>query len=129
MLFDMTVGGKRVPALAQAGKIGWVYLFDRETGKPLTPIKEMPVPQDAWQKTAATQPFVVGDAFVPQSCAEQLAEFPNAESMFPPASPGHPVERCPGGNGGSEWSPVSYDPATGISLRLRDRRTAGLRGA
>ena len=113
VLFDMTVGGKRVPALAQAGKIGWVYLFDRATGKPLTPIKEMPVPQDAWQKTAATQPFVTGDSFVPQSCAEQLADFPNAKSMFPPASPGHPIERCPGGNGGSEWSPVSYDPATG----------------
>jgi len=116
VLFDMMVDGKPVAALAQAGKIGWVYLLDRKTGEPLTPIKETPVPQDAWQKTAATQPFVTGDAFVPQACADQLAGFPNAKELFPPASPGHPVERCPGGNGGSEWSPVSHDPLTGYLL-------------
>jgi quinohemoprotein ethanol dehydrogenase len=113
VLFDMTVHGKPVAALAQAGKIGWVYLLDRKTGKPLTPIRERRVPQDAWQKTAATQPYVTGDAFVPQSYSGQLAGFPSSKSLFPPASPGRPTERTPGGNGGSEWSPVSRDPLTG----------------
>lgn len=33
VLFDVTVDGERVPAVAQAGKIGWVYILDRRTGK------------------------------------------------------------------------------------------------
>ncbi len=114
VLFDMTIDGKPVAALAQAGKIGWVYLLDRATGKPLIPIVERPVPQDGWQNTAPTQPYVSGDSFVAQTCSEQLGNFPLAKSLFPPPSPGQPVQRCPGGNGGSEWSPVSHDPKTGF---------------
>jgi len=114
VLFDLTTDGKTVPALAQAGKVGWVYLLNRVTGKPLLPIVERPVPQSVWQKTALTQPYVTGDSFVPQTCNEQQGEFPLATSIFPPPTPGHPVQRCPGGNGGSEWSPVSHDPQTGF---------------
>jgi PQQ-dependent dehydrogenase (methanol/ethanol family) len=33
VLFDVTVNGERIPAVAQAGKIGWVYILDRRTGK------------------------------------------------------------------------------------------------
>lgn len=33
VLFDVTVNGERVPAVAQAGKVGWVYMLDRRTGK------------------------------------------------------------------------------------------------
>jgi PQQ-dependent dehydrogenase (methanol/ethanol family) len=33
VLFDVTVNGERVPAVAQAGKVGWVYILDRRTGK------------------------------------------------------------------------------------------------
>jgi outer membrane protein assembly factor BamB len=33
VLFDVTVNGERIPAVAQAGKIGWVYILDRSTGK------------------------------------------------------------------------------------------------
>jgi PQQ-dependent dehydrogenase (methanol/ethanol family) len=33
VLFDVTVDGERIPAVAQAGKIGWVYILDRRTGK------------------------------------------------------------------------------------------------
>lgn len=113
VLFDMAIGGKTVSALAQAGKIGWVYMLDRATGKPLVPILETRVPQNAWQKTARTQPYVSGDSFVPQKCGERLGGFPLATNLFPPPSPGHPVQRCPGGNGGSEWSPVSHDSQTG----------------
>ncbi|HET7622785.1 MAG TPA: PQQ-dependent dehydrogenase, methanol/ethanol family [Gemmatimonadaceae bacterium] len=33
VLFDVQVNGERVPAVAQAGKVGWVYILDRRTGK------------------------------------------------------------------------------------------------
>jgi PQQ-dependent dehydrogenase (methanol/ethanol family) len=33
VLFDVTVDGERIPAVAQAGKVGWVYILDRRTGK------------------------------------------------------------------------------------------------
>ena len=42
-LFDVAVGGRTVPAIAAANKNGFVYILDRETGKPINPIIEMPV--------------------------------------------------------------------------------------
>jgi len=58
-LLDITVNGTRVKALAQITKQGFVYAFDRVTGKPIWPIEERPVGQtDAkGEWTAATQPF------------------------------------------------------------------------
>src|SRR3954469_1857293 len=46
VLFDMQVNGRRVKAVAEASKNGYLYILDRETGKPVHPIKEMPVPTD-----------------------------------------------------------------------------------
>jgi quinoprotein glucose dehydrogenase len=43
-LFDMQVNGRRVKAIAEASKNGYLFILDRETGKPVHPIKEMPVP-------------------------------------------------------------------------------------
>jgi quinoprotein glucose dehydrogenase len=59
-LLDITVGGKRIKALAQATKQGWLYVFDRETGKPVWPIEENPVKASdvPEEKLWATQPFV-----------------------------------------------------------------------
>jgi quinoprotein glucose dehydrogenase len=45
-LFDMQVAGRRVKAIAHASKNGFLYILDRETGLPVHPIKEMPVPTD-----------------------------------------------------------------------------------
>jgi alcohol dehydrogenase (cytochrome c) len=66
ILFDAPVMGQLRKGLAQASKTGWVYILDRETGRPLLPIEERPVPQEPRQHTAATQPHVVGDSVVPQ---------------------------------------------------------------
>lgn len=58
MLLDITVAGRRVKAVAQVTKQGWVYTFDRLTGVPVWPIDERPVPQSdvPGEKTSATQP-------------------------------------------------------------------------
>ena len=57
VLFDVEIDGEDRKGLAQASKTGWLYLLDRETGEPLLPIEETPVPQDAKQRTAKTQPI------------------------------------------------------------------------
>ena len=61
VLVTMDHNGKKMDAVAQVTKSGYVYLFDRETGEPLYPIKETPVPvsslegEEAWK----TQPIPV----------------------------------------------------------------------
>jgi quinohemoprotein ethanol dehydrogenase len=110
VLFDVEIDGQMVKGLGQAGKTGWVYLLNRETGEPLVGIEEKPVPQMEEQHTAATQPFPVGDAFVPLECPEQIANYPMGGIFTPFGS--EPVLICPGANGGSEWSASSYSPQT-----------------
>ena len=46
ILFDMQVRGQRVKALAEASKNGYLYILNRETGQPVHPIKETPVPTE-----------------------------------------------------------------------------------
>jgi quinoprotein glucose dehydrogenase len=55
-----TADGARIPAIVQATKQGWLYVFNRETGAPVWPIEERPVPQSdvPHEKTWPTQPFV-----------------------------------------------------------------------
>ena len=67
VLFDAPYHGTMRHGIAEIPKTGWVYLLDRATGKPLLGIPEKPVPQEPRQKTAATQPYPVGDPLFPQS--------------------------------------------------------------
>ena len=59
MLVDITVDGKPLKAVASPSKQGWLYMFDRISGKPIWPMPEMPVPQSdvPGEKTARTQPI------------------------------------------------------------------------
>src|SRR6478752_283674 len=59
ILVDITVDGRRINAVAQVSKQGFVYVFDRKTGTPVWAIEERPVPQSSapGEKTAKTQPF------------------------------------------------------------------------
>ena len=45
VLADITVDGKRIKAVIAANKTGFLYVFDRVTGKPVWPIEERPVPK------------------------------------------------------------------------------------
>ncbi|MDQ3997985.1 MAG: PQQ-binding-like beta-propeller repeat protein [Gemmatimonadota bacterium] len=58
-LVDVTVGGRRIKAVAQTTKQGFAYVFDRTTGQPVWPIEERPVPKSdtPGEWTAPTQPF------------------------------------------------------------------------
>src|SRR5437762_24767 len=59
ILADINVNGQAIKAVAQPSKQGFLYVFDRVTGKPVWPIEERPVQQSdvPGEKTAPTQPF------------------------------------------------------------------------
>lgn len=120
VLFDAPYGGQMRKALAQVGKTGWAYILDRVTGRPLLGIEEKPVPQEPRQKTAATQPYPVGDAVVPQQIdmvpedARRVpgsSEIPNGGRIFTPFWT-EPTMMKPGTMGGANWPPSAYDPDT-----------------
>jgi quinoprotein glucose dehydrogenase len=60
ILMDLTVDGRAIKAIGQPTKQGWIYVFDRATGKPVWPIEERPVEKGTvpgeWY--SPTQPFV-----------------------------------------------------------------------
>jgi quinohemoprotein ethanol dehydrogenase len=111
VLFDTVIDGQPRKGIAEAGRTGWVYILDRTNGKPLIGIEERPVPQEPRQKTAKTQPFPVGDATVPQ-CAAPLPGYPEARCIFDVFWE-TPVLIQPSGIGGTNWSPMPYNPDTG----------------
>jgi len=86
-------------ALAAMRADGLLFLFDRETGEPLIPIEERPVPQDARLRTAATQPFPVGAERIIPDCAFWRDKVP------PPFEPS-----C------SFFTPPSVDQQTVVAL-------------
>ncbi|MDP6580528.1 MAG: PQQ-binding-like beta-propeller repeat protein, partial [Vicinamibacterales bacterium] len=55
ILFDMEVDGEPVKALAQANKNSWLYILNRETGEPVHPIIETPVPTETTRE--GEQPY------------------------------------------------------------------------
>ena len=116
MLFDIDIDGVSRKALTQAGKTGWFYILDRITGAPLLGIDEKPVPQEARQATAATQPFPRGDAFVPQSLRvpPEGVTLVNEGRIFTPYWT-DAVAIAPGAGGGANWPPSAHDPRTGYS--------------
>ena len=118
-------------------------MLDRETGKPLFPTPEKKVPQNAAQKTWATQPIPSVGAFIPHGAAAraQIArvdkertgeakklELDVAKTMYTPPSTTEMTVYSPGPQGGDNWEPSSYNPKTQHVLRLLrvpDRRRAG----
>ena len=120
VLFDTVMGGRPVKGLVEASKTGWAYILDRQTGQPLIGIEEKPVPQEPRQATAATQPYPLGDALVPQEIdmipdglrlPPGATELPNKGRIFTPYWT-QDVAVKPGTMGGANWPPSSYDPET-----------------
>ncbi|HET8873979.1 MAG TPA: PQQ-binding-like beta-propeller repeat protein [Gaiellaceae bacterium] len=125
VLFKVSVGGRERSAIAQAGKTGWVYILDRENGKPLIGIDERPVPQAPAQHTAPTQPYPRGDATIVQSVqpdafrtfAKTLpkgTKLTNGGRIFTPYAPGGTSVSTPSSLGGTNWFPMSFNQKTGF---------------
>ncbi len=111
VLFDTVINGAPRKGIAEAGRTGWVYILDRTNGKPLVGIEEKPVPQEPRQKTAKTQPYPIGDNTVP-TCAPPVGIYETGGCIFQSFWE-TPVIVQPGGQGGTNWSPMPYSPDTG----------------
>jgi PQQ-dependent dehydrogenase (methanol/ethanol family) len=111
-LADVTYQGQRRKILMHPGKTGWLYLLDRIDGKPLIGIEDRPVPQEKRMKTAATQPYPIGDRFVPL-CAEPLKDYERGclfQSFWDTR-----VVIFPGSSGGNAWAPMTFSPKTNLA--------------
>jgi quinohemoprotein ethanol dehydrogenase len=113
VLFDAPYDGTMRKGIAEISKTGWVYILDRATGKPLIGIDERPVPQEPRQRTAATQPYPVGDPLFPQSVdiAPEGFALVNGGRIFTPYWD-KPVVYRP--QMAVNWPPSSYDPGTNL---------------
>jgi quinoprotein glucose dehydrogenase len=130
-LIDVTVNGRRRRAVAQATKQGFVFVFDRVTGRPIWPIEDRPVPRSSvpGEKTAATQPFPTKPAAIEiQGVREEdlidltpelreqalgiIRDYDHGPLYTPPSERG--VIAMPGVGGGASWSGGAWDPETGI---------------
>src|SRR5262245_32248151 len=82
ILADITVDGRPIKAVAQPTKQGFLYVFDRVTGKPVWPIEERPVPQSdvPGEKTSPTQPFPTK----PPAYAKNVVKIPDDLIDFTP---------------------------------------------
>ncbi len=124
-LLTVKQNGKPVDAVAQVTKQGYVYLFDRVTGKPLFPIQEVPMPKSALpeETTWPTQPIPTKPKpFARQTLTEAdinpysddrdslLAQFRRArKGAYVPLSL-TPTLVLPGADGGAEWGGAAVDP-------------------
>jgi quinohemoprotein ethanol dehydrogenase len=108
VLFDVNINGQPRKGISHAPKSGYVYILDRITGKPLVGIEERAVPQMPSQKTAATQPFPIGDDVVPHSidAAPEGYELINEGRTFTPFDKDPVVYKQ---LAGINWPPMSYD--------------------
>lgn len=131
MLLTVQHNGRRVDVVAQATKVGFVWVFERETGKPLWPIEERPVEKSTMpgEETWPTQPFPSKPApFARQSFTiKDLSPFLEPEErqklvqqmtaarnngLFTPPSTTDTVE-MPGNNGGANFGGSAIDPRSG----------------
>jgi glucose dehydrogenase len=131
-LITIRRNGKTIDAVAQAGKNGFLYVFDRVTGEPLFPIEERPVPksdvpgEQAWP----TQPFPTAPPpFARQIMTEQditpyfLSSDERAswqdrlrkarKGLYMPPSTDETVA-VPGAVGGANWGNTAANPGEGI---------------
>ena len=130
-LVTVTHNGKQIDAVAQTTKTGFVFLLDRETGKPLFPVKDVPVNTATTlenEKLWPTQPMpVIPKPLVRQSFdSADLNDIVDASSyasikktflnygpskiFTPPSVKGTIV--LPGYDGGAEWGGPAFDPET-----------------
>ena len=129
-LVTVTRNGKPVAAVAQITKTGYVYVFDRVTGKPLFPIAYRKTPASTLdgEHAAETQPYpVMPPPFTRQNLTEAMltTRTPEAHAaaldLFRKYKSGFYVPAAlegnilfPGTDGGGEWGGPAFDPATAL---------------
>jgi glucose dehydrogenase len=144
-LVTLMHNGRQVDALAQTTKQGYVYVFDRATGKPLFPVEERSYPTSdvPGEVTSATQPLpLMPEPFGRQILTEQMLTNRSPEAhqfaldmfkkvrsagQFLPFTVDQLTIIFPGFDGGAEWGGSALDPATGV-LYVNENEMAWLGG-
>jgi quinohemoprotein ethanol dehydrogenase len=99
------------PAIAHAGKTGYVFILDRRNGTPIYQVNETPVPTEpAWQHPWPTQPESVIESLTPHSVESVPPGYVAAPQWTPPQETTLVMQ--PGAEGGLEWPPMAYSPRT-----------------
>ena len=124
ILFDMEVDGAPVKALAQANKNAWLYILNRETGEPVHPIIETPVPTETdreGEQPYPTQPIphkANGDRMEPVAPVfpEDIPpEDLEGNRLVPQYTPrARDIIFAPGTGGGASYAPIAHSPETGL---------------
>jgi quinoprotein glucose dehydrogenase len=132
-LLTIRHNGKLVDVVAQPGKMGFLWVFNRDTGAPIWPIEERPVPKSDMpnEKTWPTQPFPTApppfarqkftaddiNPYIPDPA--ERAKFRDAilsarnEGIYTPPGIRGSIQ-MPGNNGGSNWSNATADADHGL---------------
>jgi quinoprotein glucose dehydrogenase len=129
-LVDIVKDGVTIPALVQTSKQGFLYVLNRETGEPIYPVEERPVPASTvpGEVASPTQPYValpkpvvddrwpgvywLADAAGFGFCSRTAASLVDEGRFTPPSLKGSIV--YPATIGGVEWGGGAVDPVNGI---------------
>jgi quinoprotein glucose dehydrogenase len=130
-LVTVKQNGRAIDAVAQITKTGFVFVFDRKSGKSLFPIdyRKVPASRVDGEKASTTQPIPRRPPpFVRQTLTERMLtnrtpeahasalktfrEYRYAGMFQPPSTDGLIV--FPGYDGGAEWGGPAFDPETGL---------------
>ena len=133
LLATLQHDGKSVPVVIQGNKTGFLYVLNRDTGVPVFPVEERPVPQSdvPGEVTSPTQPYPLAPpALVPQKlssedawgitpedradCRERIKTLRDDGLFTPPSLQGSLSE--PGNVGGMNWSGYAFDPQNSLLL-------------
>ena len=131
LLTTLRHNGEDVPVVIQGNKTGFLYVLNRDTGKPVFPVEERPVPKSdiSGEDASPTQPFPVAppavapqkvsadDAWGPtpqdrETCRNWIRGLRNEGIFTPPSIHGTLV--APGNVGGMTWSGYAFDPQNSL---------------
>jgi quinoprotein glucose dehydrogenase len=127
LLATLTHNGRPTPVVIQGNKTGFLYVLNRDSGAPVFPVEERPVPQSdvPGETSSPTQPFPTApSAVAPQrlsaddawgvtpqereTCRTWIQELRNEGIFTPPSVRGSLA--VPGNVGGMNWSGYAFDP-------------------
>jgi quinoprotein glucose dehydrogenase len=133
VLTEVVRDGATLPVVVQATKMGMLFVLHRDTGVPVFPVEERPVPQTdvPGEQTSPTQPFPTAPpSLIPhtlrpedawgvtpldrKSCRDQIAALRNDGIYTPPSLQG--TLMFPGNAGGSNWGSLAIEPSRRIAV-------------
>ncbi len=131
-LATLRLRGKRTDVLIQTTKQGFLFVLDRDTGKPVFPIEEVPAPLSDVPGESSSPTYLrpkLHEPFARQwlnpeelttrtpEVARQVRELfatLRSDGPFKPLTVGIDTTIYPGFDGGAEWGGPAYDPDTGL---------------